>query len=109
MIWQPHLILIKEGAKYIMKKILCIVLVLIMMFTMMPLLNLSALIIWDIDVSWEYEIINGEAIIKKCIIDSSGKVGNITVPLNLEGYPVTIIGEKAFQSCKTLERTNQSP
>ena len=46
-----------------------------------------------------YEIINGEAIITDCEYDA---LGTMVVPDNIDGYPVTAIGDAAFYNCDFL-------
>lgn len=46
-----------------------------------------------------YDISNGEVTITGCKSDASGA---IEIPANLDGYPVTSIGDEAFISCSSL-------
>ena len=48
---------------------------------------------------YTYEIADGEATITSCSTSASGA---ITIPSTLGGYPVTGIGDSAFQDCSSL-------
>ncbi len=48
---------------------------------------------------YTYEVIDGEVIITGCDFAISG---NITIPSTIGGYPVTSIGDQAFESCVYL-------
>ena len=48
---------------------------------------------------FEYEISNGEVIITNC----DKNVTEVVIPSEIEGYPVTAIGEYAFYNCKKLK------
>ncbi len=46
-----------------------------------------------------YEIINGEAVITACNKEASGR---LSIPAKLGGYPVTRLGDSAFEYCRAL-------
>ena len=71
-----------------------------MVLTFIPLSKIesSALTFED----FTYEIIS-ESKKTAQITDYSGKAKELTIPNNIEGYSIISIGERAFQSCKTLE------
>ena len=48
-----------------------------------------------------YKIINGEITITRCDVNASGAV---TVPDNINGKPVTVIGERAFSLCNKITK-----
>ncbi len=86
----------------VLKKSLAGILAVIMLFGAAPLASLadidfpgitSSAAEYNVDGSYTYEIINGTAEIKGCDDTLSG---NIVIPDTLGGYPVAIIGVKAF-------------
>ncbi len=48
---------------------------------------------------WEYTVNDGEATVTKY----NGSAASVSVPSELDGHPVTAIGEKAFYACETLK------
>ena len=83
-----------------MKKMISLLLCFVMVLTFIPLSKIesSALTFED----FTYEIIS-ESKKTAQITDYSGKAKELTIPNNIEGYSIISIGERAFQSCKTLE------
>ena len=53
----------------------------------------------DTDGYYTYTVSNGEATITKC---STSISGDVTIPSTLGGYPVTSIGNWAFENCSNL-------
>ena len=49
--------------------------------------------------NFTYTVSNGEV----CITGYTGSEENVTVPDKIAGYPVTSIGKKAFEACKTIK------
>ena len=80
-----------------MKKVLASVLSLVMVLTLLPFgaFSVSAAGVEDLT----YEIADGEVIITNCNSDASG---DLRIPSEIEGYPVTIIGDFAFSDCTGL-------
>ena len=50
-------------------------------------------------ITWTYQVSSGKASITNCPSSTSGA---ITIPSTLGGYPVTSIGDDAFQNCSSL-------
>ncbi len=48
---------------------------------------------------YTYSVSNGEATITDCDSNASGE---IVIPATLDGYPVTSIGDRAFQNCTSI-------
>ncbi|MBR3978250.1 MAG: leucine-rich repeat domain-containing protein, partial [Oscillospiraceae bacterium] len=77
-----------------MKRILSFLLALTLVFSMIPSVAVQAATSGD----YTYTFENGEA----TIIGYTGAGGDITIPATLGGYPVTTIGEKAFEGLENL-------
>ncbi len=50
----------------------------------------------DVHVKFDYEIADGQVTITDCDITTSGEV---IIPAEIDGYPVTVIGNDAFANC----------
>ena len=79
--------------KKVLSKSLSIILVVAILFLAMPQIAFA-----ETSMGYTYTVYNGEATITK--YTSSG--GDITIPDTLGGYPVTIIGDCAFQCFVSL-------
>ena len=101
----------KTKTKNIFKSALSLTLALIMVLGVAPLSELAG-VDWaglfapkaDAATSgtsgiYTYEIANGEVTITDCDASASG---DITIPSTLGGYPVTTIGDRAFEYCYSL-------
>ena len=51
------------------------------------------------DIDYDYEIINSEAVITDCNLES---IGDLVIPETIDGYPVTTIKESAFNACDKI-------
>lgn len=98
----------KKQVKFLQKRLLPFLVAIIMVstasspsfaVTLTPLVpNLPDINIPPINLSYNYEILLGEA----TITGYNGTGGNITIPSTLEGYPVTTIGISAFMNKTSL-------
>ncbi len=79
------------------KKWLSVCLMLVLVGLCLLLLPLEAQA--DTSGSYIYKVTDNKATIVKCNTDVSGA---ITIPSKLGGYPVTAIGERAFEDCKKM-------
>ena len=77
-----------------MKRILSFLLALTLVFSMVPSVAVQATTSGD----YAYTVEKGEA----TITGYTGAGGDITIPATLGGYPVTTIGEKAFEGLENL-------
>ena len=94
------------------KKLLSLVLSVVLLFSTLPLGGITVLADTgnysgyslstptDIENLFEYEISNGKATITD--VDTSIS-GDVTIPSTLGGYPVTSIGNSAFENCQSLK------
>ncbi len=74
-----------------MKRFLSLFLAVIMVISLVPSMSIASYAA-TVDVLY-YEINNGEVTITDCDTSASGE---LIIPDTIEGYPVTVIGEKAF-------------
>jgi len=81
-----------------MKKLLSVILSFVMIIACIPLISFAA-DSDDVKSLYEYEINDGEVTITKYI----GNETDVDIPSEIEGFPVTAIGEKAFFECTILE------
>ncbi len=51
------------------------------------------------DIDYDYEIMNSEAVITDCNMESTG---DLVIPETIEGYPVTTIKKSAFSNCDKI-------
>ena len=82
-----------------MKKVLSVFLVVMMIFTVLPLTNFNLTANAETDGYYNYRVENDEAIITDV---SSSISGDITIPSTLGGYPVISIDDYAFRYCSSL-------
>ncbi len=102
--------------KRIFPRIISCILAVIMLFGMVPALNVSAAeadktemsakadvaetgAMFVTDDGIEYEIYDGEV----TITDYTGTASSLTIPSTIEGYPVIYIGDEAFRLCTSLK------
>lgn len=78
------------------KKVLSILLAVVMVISIVPIATFAE---EDITSYLTYEINNGEVTITDCDTSISG---DVVIPDTIEGYPVTVIGDSAFESCTAL-------
>ena len=81
-----------------MKKLLSVALCLVLIFCAMPVFAISASA-EETEGYYTYTISNGEATITDCDTSISG---DVVIPSELDGCPVTAIGESAFKSCDNI-------
>ncbi len=81
-----------------MKKVLSVLLVTLMLFSVVPLSASAASSATE--GYYTYEVENGEAIITGADRSISG---NVTIPSTLGGYPVTEIGYQSFYQCNNIK------
>jgi len=83
-----------------MKKFLSLILTIVLIMSVFPLGGIGSLTaLATFDGYYRYSVSNNET----TIIDVDTSInGDITIPDTLGGYPVTKIGESAFQGCKRL-------
>ena len=99
--------------KRTLTRALSYVLALIMLLSMMPAVSVSAVttdvaeVAADTDITevagttadgFEYSIDNGKVTITKY----TGSATELVIPAEIEGYPVVVIGERAFYDCEIL-------
>ena len=82
-----------------MKKVLSVFLVVVMIVTALPLTTFNLSASAEVYGYYYYEVYNGEATVTGV---SSSISGDITIPSTLGGYPVTNIGDYAFECCDDL-------
>lgn len=78
-----------------MKKSICLLLVLCILLTLLPMNTVFAESYGDLS----YYIEDGEAVISRCSSDATGVV---EIPDSIEGYPVTTIRDGAFYMCRNI-------
>ena len=81
------------------KKTLSLIMSLIMIMSMFAGLEISSFAEDDILNYLTYEINDGEVTITNC---DTSIIGNIIIPDTIEGYPVTKIGNSAFEDCDSI-------
>lgn len=54
-----------------------------------------------------YEIVNGEVTIVSC--DADEAVGEVVIPMEIEGYPVTVLGDESFYYCHEISKLSIPP
>jgi Fe-S cluster assembly iron-binding protein IscA len=69
-----------------MKKLICLLLAIVMLTAALPVATAATV------KGFEYRIVNGKAIVTGYM----GSASRVTVPSTIQGYPVTTIGESAF-------------
>jgi len=79
-----------------MKKILGIFLTLLLAVGVIPVMGLVANA--ETEGDFTYEVIGGEATVTRY----TGSASNVAIPASLGGYPVTVIGGRAFEYNKTI-------
>ncbi|MBE6796825.1 MAG: hypothetical protein E7531_00580 [Ruminococcaceae bacterium] len=82
-----------------MKKLVSVFLVLMLLLSALPMGLFSITASAATEGYFTYTISNGKATITDCDTSISG---DITIPSNLDGYPVTSIGGSAFRGCTSL-------
>ena len=85
------------------KKVISVILSLVMIMSMFAGLEISSFAEDDVLSYLTYEINNGEVTITGCDTSISG---DIVIPSEIQGYPVTKIGTDAFYDCENLEYVN---
>jgi uncharacterized repeat protein (TIGR02543 family) len=78
-----------------MKKIISWILSIAVVFAILPAYTVSA----ATSGYFTYAVVNGTATITRCNTSISG---DITIPSTIDGYRVTVIGNKAFYGCSSL-------
>ncbi|MDE6659419.1 MAG: leucine-rich repeat protein [Eubacterium sp.] len=79
------------------KKVFSLLFATIMLFTIAADIEFSAYA--EISGDYEYSIKNGTAIITKY----TGSETDISIPLEIDGYAVTSIGDSAFSNCESIQ------
>ena len=79
------------------KKVVSIILSVIMLISVIPVGAVTASAATS--GKYTYSVSNGKATITGCDESTSG---DITIPAEIDGYPVTSIGEDAFSECESL-------
>lgn len=78
------------------KKLLSLITAVIMLLSVCPVVSFAE---DDVLSYLTYEINDGEVTITDC---NTSIIGDVVIPDTIEGYPVTEIGEYAFEYCKSI-------